>query len=93
MENAQALRKFFDLMLNVLRVVNSVVLSRGPQNEQCRQQARDFIADNRASIVAVFKRSARRGGPDEQATGDELEDLVDNLILLISVTDFVEVSF
>lgn len=92
MENPQALSKFFDLMLNVLRVINSVVVVRGPQNEQCRQQARDFISDNRASIVAVFKRAARKGGPGEQATGAELEDLVDSLVLLISATDFLEVS-
>ncbi|GME28708.1 hypothetical protein GTA08_BOTSDO04298 [Neofusicoccum parvum] len=90
MENPQALSKFFDLMLNVLRVINSVVVVRGPQNEQCRQQARDFISDNRASIVAVFKRAARKGGPGEQATGAELEDLVDSLVLLISATDFLE---
>ncbi|KAL1628628.1 hypothetical protein SLS56_005737 [Neofusicoccum ribis] len=90
MENPQALSKFFDLMLNVLRVINSVVVVRGPQNEQCRQQARDFISDNRASIIAVFKRAARKGGPGEQATGAELEDLVDSLVLLISATDFLE---
>lgn len=79
-------------MLSVLRVVNSVVVVRGPQNEQCRQQARDFIADNRMSIVAVFKRAARKGGPGEQATGAELEELVDNLCLLMTATDFLEVS-
>lgn len=91
-DNPHALRKFFDLMLSVLRVVNSVVVVRGPQNEQCRQQARDFIADNRMSIVAVFKRAARKGGPGEQATGAELEELVDNLCLLMTATDFLEVS-
>ncbi|KAF9629489.1 hypothetical protein BFW01_g10692 [Lasiodiplodia theobromae] len=89
-DNPHALRKFFDLMLSVLRVVNSVVVVRGPQNEQCRQQARDFIADNRMSVVAVFKRAARKGGPGEQATGAELEELVDNLCLLMTATDFLE---
>ncbi|KAL0263599.1 hypothetical protein SLS55_002580 [Diplodia seriata] len=89
-DNPHALRKFFDLMLSVLRVVNSVVVVRGPQNEQCRRQARDFVADNRASVVAVFKRAARKGGPGEQATGADLEELVDAFCLLMAATGFLE---
>ncbi|OJD31210.1 nuclear pore complex subunit nup192 [Diplodia corticola] len=88
-DNPHALRKFFDLMLAVLRVVNAVVVVRGPQNAQCRAQARDFVADNRASVVAVFKRAARTG-TGEQATGAELEELVDNLCLLMTAVGFLE---
>ncbi|KAF2138835.1 uncharacterized protein K452DRAFT_320940 [Aplosporella prunicola CBS 121167] len=89
MENANALKKFFELMLSVLRVINSVVVTRGPQNEQTRQQARYFIDENRASIVSVFKRHARVGGRSEVA-GSDLDELVDNLMILISATDFLE---
>lgn len=77
-------------MLSVLRVINGVVLSRGQQNDQTVRQAREFLTQNRASMVAVFKRNANIGGG--QAEVGDLSDLVDNYALLISACGFLEVS-
>jgi nuclear pore complex protein Nup205 len=89
-DNPAALQRFFNLMLAVLRVINAVVLSRGPQNDHTMLLARDFLKDNRPSIVGVFKRNARLGGRkvDDEA---DLNDLVDQFTLLISATQFLEV--
>jgi nuclear pore complex protein Nup205 len=79
-------------MLSVLRVINAVVISRGQQNERTIQEARQFLSENRSSIVSVFKRNA---GIGTQGTGPEAEilnELVDQFTLLMSVTDFLEVS-
>ncbi|KAK8249215.1 nucleoporin Nup186/Nup192/Nup205 [Phyllosticta capitalensis] len=96
-DNANALSKFFDLMLSVLRVINSVLVTRGPQNEACRETGRQFIVENRPSIVAIFKRQAGVGGYGGVAKGKEaeamqaqLDELADNLCVLIHVTGFVE---
>ncbi|KAK8154342.1 nucleoporin Nup186/Nup192/Nup205 [Phyllosticta citrichinensis] len=96
-DNANALSKFFDLMLSVLRVVNSVVITRGPQNEACRETGRQFIIENRPSIVSIFKRQAGVGGYGGVAKGKaaeamqaQLDELAENLCVLIHVTGFVE---
>lgn len=92
MENPNALSNFFDLMLSVLRIINSVVLARGHQNDQTVKLARDFLAENRLSMVSIFKRFARIGGLDVGSKID-LEELVEGFTLLISATGFLEVSF
>jgi nuclear pore complex protein Nup205 len=93
MENPDALSNFFDLMLSVLRIVNAVVLSRGHQNDQTVKQARDFLLENRLSMVSVFKRYGRVGGLDVGGNGKiDLEELVEGFTLLISATGFLEVS-
>ena len=92
MENPNALSNFFDLMLSVLRIINSVVLARGHQNDQTVKLARDFLAENRLSMVSVFKRFAGVGGLDVGGKID-LEELVEGFTLLISATGFLEVSF
>lgn len=91
LESPEALRRFFELMLAVLRIINAVVLARGPQHDATVHLARQFLADNRQTIVAVFKRHASIGGVrvDE---GIDLSELVDNFTLLLSSTDFLEVS-
>lgn len=78
-------------MLSILRVINAVVLSRGQQNDQTVRQAREFLTQNRASMIAVFKRNANIGGVPTENIGD-LSDLVDNFTLLISACGFLEVS-
>lgn len=89
-ESNEALKSFFDLMLAVLRVINAVVLSKGPQSEQTLRQARDFLRDVRPSVVGVFKRNAKIG-TGKMDTGDDLTDLVDNFTVLISAAGFLEV--
>lgn len=90
MENPDALANFFDLMLAVLKVVNSVVISRGNQNDQTVKLARDFLSENRFSVVGVFKRF---GGVGNDGVGRiDLEELVEGFVLLISACGFLEVS-
>lgn len=94
MENPDALSNYFDLMLAVLRIVNAVVLSRGYQNDQTVKLARDFLSENRLSMVGVFKRHGRVGGLDVVGgkKGIDLEELVEGFTLLISACGFLEVS-
>ena len=91
LESPEALRRFFDLMLSVLRIINAVVLARGPQHEATIHLARQFLAENRNTMVAVFKRAAGIGGVRVEEDID-LSDLVDGFTLLISATDFLNVS-
>lgn len=82
----------------VLQIINAVVLSRGPQNDQTISEARQFLQDNRPSTVAVFKRNAKigvAGAPSKVADENEIVvmELVDNFTMLISATDFLAVSF
>ncbi|KAF2104008.1 hypothetical protein NA57DRAFT_70220 [Rhizodiscina lignyota] len=88
-ESPEALKRFFDLMLGLLRVINAVVLSKGPQSEQTMRQARDFLRDIRPSVVGVFKRNAKIGTGKVDA-GEDLTDLVDNFTVLISAVGFLE---
>lgn len=80
-------------------------MSRGPDNQQTIAEARRFLSENRQTIVTVFKRHAKIGGggggggsSDGVTTQAEkpevdLRELVKNLVLLISVTDYLNVSF
>ncbi len=89
-ESPEALKRFFDLVLAVLRVINAVVLSKGPQSEYPLRQARDFLGDVRSSVVGIFKRHAKIGIGRADETED-LTDLVDNFTVLVSAVDFLEV--
>ncbi|KAF2762610.1 nuclear pore complex subunit [Pseudovirgaria hyperparasitica] len=88
-DNPHALAKYFDLLLEVLRVINAVVLSRGPQNRGTIAQGREFLKENRNTMVSVFKRNAGVGGVRLDRNID-LDDLVDNFTLLITATGFLE---
>jgi len=88
MDNPTALAEFFSLMLAVLSIINAVVLARG-QNDQTVKLARDFLNENRLSMVSVFKRHASVGGLKIDGKID-LGDLVDCYTLLISATGFLE---
>jgi nuclear pore complex protein Nup205 len=90
MDNPEAHRKFFDLMLSVLRIVNAVVLNY--RTDQTISSSLEFLTENRQSVVGILKRFARVGGINADG-GIDLSDLVDNLSLLISATDFLAVSF
>jgi nuclear pore complex protein Nup205 len=87
-DNPEALKKFFELMLSVLRIINSIILKY--QSDQTIKAAQEFLAENRPSIVGILKRFAGVGGVEIHGSID-LDDLVDNLTLLISATNFLEV--
>lgn len=90
-DNPEALDKYYNLLLSVTRVVTSVVLSRGPQNEQILEQARAFLVENRSLVVAMFKRQAKVGAVTFESMGVGVEELVELLVLLITVTGFLSV--
>jgi nuclear pore complex protein Nup205 len=93
-DDPNALRKYYELMLSVLRVVNAAVIARGRQNDQTVFQAREFLKDNRHSMVSIFKRSVNLGG--SVGVGEVMMglvvDLVDCWTVLVEVTGFLQVS-
>lgn len=92
-DNPNALKKYYELLLSIIRVISSVVLSKGPQNELVLEQVRNFLISNRPSMVAVFKRHAKIGGVLVVDTSSDLSELVESYMLLITMTNFLEVSF
>lgn len=92
-DNPDALRRYYDLLLSVIRVIVSAVFSRGVHNEQIKAQTRAFIAENRPCMVGVFKRFAKIGGDPAASHQDTLCELVKSFMALVAATDFLEVSF
>ena len=91
-DNPEALSKYYRLLLSIARVITSVILSRGPQNEQTIGSAKAFLIENRALVVSMFKRQARIGGVSFDDAGVDIDELVELFVLLIAVTGFLEVS-
>lgn len=92
-DNPNALRRYYDLLLSVIRVIVSAVFSRGVHNEQIKAQTRAFIAENRPCMVGVFKRFAKIGGDAAADHQDALRELVKSFMALVTATDFLEVRF
>ncbi|KAL5002210.1 hypothetical protein BDV10DRAFT_191784 [Aspergillus recurvatus] len=91
-DNADALRKYYDLLDSVLRVIVTATFSRGLQNELMIEQTRAFLTENRQSMVGIFKRFAKIGGsgaPDHQ---DALTSIAKSYTALIAATDFLEMQ-
>lgn len=91
-DNPEALNKYYQLLLSLTRVITAVVLSRGPQNEQTIGSAKEFIVENRPLVVSMFKRQARIGELSFDDAGVDIEELVELLVLLIAMTDFLDVG-
>lgn len=91
-DNPNALKKYYELMLSVLRVINAAVIARGRQNDQTVFQAREFLKENRHSMVAIFKRSINVGSGEKVGAEQDLVDLVDCWTVLVDVTGFLQVS-
>ena len=79
--------------MSITRVITSVVLSRGPQNEQTIESAKAFLTDNRPLVVSIFKRQARIGGVSFDDAGVDIEELVELFMLLITMTGFLDVGY
>ena len=90
-DNPEALSKYYKLLLALTKIVVSVVLSRGPQNDQTLILTRSFLVENRSLVVAIFKREAKIGGVSFDDAGVSIEELVELFTLLIAATDFLEV--
>ncbi|KAJ5160098.1 uncharacterized protein N7482_007102 [Penicillium canariense] len=89
-DNPDALRKYYDLLLCVIRVIASAVFSRGVHNEQIKVQTRAFLAENRPCMVGVFKRFAKIGGGTSTNHHEALCELVKSFMALVTATDFLE---
>lgn len=91
-DDPNALNKFYGLMLSVLRVINAAVIARGRQNDQTVFQAREFLKDNRHSMVTIFKKSVYVGAGQSGELSQDLVDLVDCWTVLVEITGFLQVS-
>ncbi|KAK2804256.1 hypothetical protein FQN51_002345 [Onygenales sp. PD_10] len=89
-DNPDALRKYYDLLLSVLRVIVSTVFSRGLHNQQVLDQTRTFLSGNRQSMVGIFKRYAKIGGLGATEATETLDDLVKSYVALIAAVGFLE---
>ncbi|KAL1302377.1 hypothetical protein AAFC00_002780 [Neodothiora populina] len=90
-DNAEALENFYRLLTSLLRVIVSVVITKGPRNQQIIAQARQFLNDNRQCMQGVFK-AANRGEKLSTEGRKALEELVDGFTVLISASGFLEVD-
>lgn len=91
-DNPDALRKYYDLLLSLLRVIVTAVFSRGLHNEQMMQVTRGFLTENRQSMVGIFKRLAKIGGGVAAGHQETINDLAKGYMALLAATDFLEVS-
>ncbi|KKK19982.1 putative nuclear pore complex subunit Nup192 [Aspergillus ochraceoroseus] len=89
-DNPDALRKYYDLLDSVLRVIVTAVFSRGLHNEQMMEQTRAFLAENRQSMVGIFKRFAKIGGAGSANHHSALTNLAKSYTALIAATEFLE---
>ena len=90
-DNPDALRRYYDLLDSVLRVIVSAAFSRGLHNEQMMEQTRAFLAENRQSMVGIFKRFAKIGGGGAADHHNALTNLTKSYMALVAATDFLEV--
>ena len=74
-----------------MRVLCVALLSKGTQNEQTLELGRKFLSDNRLLILAVLKKSAGIATAVE-GSAQSVDDLAESFMLLISITDFMDVS-
>lgn len=92
-DNSDALQKYYDLLLSVIRVVVSAAFSRGVHNEQIKEQTRVFISENRPCMVGIFKRFAKIGGSGNADHQETLCELVKSFMALVTAAEFLEVRF
>ena len=88
-----AVGKYYELVLGVIRVVTCCVLSKGPQNEQMIKLGRKFLDETKNVAMTVFKKHANIGGTKRESVSGELKELTELLVLLMSLTGYIEVRF
>ncbi|KAK2744362.1 hypothetical protein FQN57_004257 [Myotisia sp. PD_48] len=89
-DNPDALRRYYELLLAVLRVIVSTIFARGFHNQAIRDQTRTFLSENRQSMVGIFKRCAKIGSVENSDMKTCLEDLAKSYTALIASVDFLE---
>lgn len=91
-DGSEAVEMHYELLLAIMRVINSAILSRGEQNEQTLAEGRKFLSENRLSVLTVFKRSVNIGTTDGIVSPEVVNDLAESYMLLITLTGFINVS-
>ena len=96
MDDQAALKRFYELLVNVLQVIVTIMVSVGEQNKHALTTVRAFLTENRALMVGIFKRQARivayeKGAAEAEAAG-ALREAAELYVLLISLTGFEQVS-
>ncbi|KAL2821527.1 hypothetical protein BJX63DRAFT_417926 [Aspergillus granulosus] len=91
-DNPDALRKYYGLLDSVLRVIVTAVFSRGLHNEQIIEQTRSFLAENRQSMVGIFKRFAKIGGAGAAEHHEALTSIAKSYTALVAATDYLEMQ-
>jgi len=89
-DNPKALRKYYELLSSMTRVIISTIVSRGLYNEQTLFQIRNFLKDYRPNVVGTFKRYAGVGGSVSGELTEALAPLVKAYTALLSLVDFVD---
>jgi nuclear pore complex protein Nup205 len=89
---SDGVKMHYTLLLAIIRIINTAILSRGEQNEQTLAQGRKFLAENRLSVLTVFKRSANIGTLDHAVSDEIVDALAESYMLLITLTGFINVS-
>lgn len=85
----RALKKYYELLLSIMRVVTSCILVRGPQNKQAIEAGRRFLTETRPVAASIFKKHLNIGGGKDTPGIEELTNL---FVLLMDATEFIEVS-
>ncbi|KAI9676637.1 MAG: hypothetical protein M1829_002954 [Trizodia sp. TS-e1964] len=92
-KSSETLEKYYELLLAVIRVINSVVLSRGPQSDQTIQKAQKFLEQNRNSIFSTFKKQLKlKPSQKEDNKSFALQELIKSYVLLITMTNFLDLE-
>ena len=90
---ASALRTYYVLLSSTLRVLLSIFLSRGSQNEQIQYLARTFLTEYRPNMVGVFKKYAGVNGKIDEKIRPLVAESVRCFTGLVTLSGFVDVSF
>lgn len=88
-----AIGKYYELVLGIIRVVTCCILSKGPQNEQMIKLGRKFLDETKNVAMTVFKRHANIGGVKRESVSREFKELTELFVLLMSLTGYIEVRF
>ena len=85
-----ALRNYYELLAPTLRVLLSILTSRGSQNEQAVFLARSFLTDYRANMVGVFKKWRGVSGQVNQHVERVLAECVRGYTGLVAMSGWRE---
>jgi Nuclear pore complex scaffold, nucleoporins 186/192/205 len=91
-ETSMALHKYYQLLSSLLRLLVSVFLSRGQQNQQSQHHMRNFLTESRPNMVGAFKRYRGIGGAVAVESRPLLEEVVKSYVALTSMADFMQVK-